>query len=678
MSKIDRFTLVNRHNPIRTKSNGKSPIQIGNGKFAFGADITGLQTFIPFATMSDWGWKSDDLPEGQTPEMFEGKYLDTAGRKIRYEIPNDQKELSQWLISNPNRLNLARVGLLFKDHEAIEESDLDDCRQELDLFNGSIRSSFDYNGDKCFVTTACDPEDDAIGISLKSDLVTSGNLTLFVEFPYCDGKQKFSAPYVGAWNEHDKHKSEIITHKNDFQSLRHIIGDTTYDILVNVEPGNEYSWRSVGQHKYVLQFQTSIPKISVSLNFGSSEVEWTKTATEVQDRARNYWNDFWLLGGAIDLSKSSDPRWKELERRCILSQYIMAVNASGLFPPQESGLVNNGWYGKFHLEMVFWHCGHLALFNRWDRLSRMIEIYRKFLKSSIVRASEQGYKGARWPKMVDPSGRHSPGEINSLLIWQQPHPIMFAEMEFRAFPTIEVLNKWKEVIFQTAEFMASYAMLDPTTGKYNLGPPMHIMSENTQSQDTKNASFELQYWRFGLSKAILWFQRLESNFPVSWSNVLHNLAPLPVENGLYIICPGIKNMWTEYTWEHPSLVGMYGWLSGEGLDVDIMKRTSKKIWETWHLDKCWGWDFGMLAMNAARCGNGERAIEFLLNSSLEFDDVGLAPGGPTVPFPYLPSNGSFLYAIALMAAGWDGCDSHSRGFPSQGWTVRSEGLSKAL
>jgi hypothetical protein len=42
----------------------------------------------------------------------------------------------------------------------------------------------------------------------------------------------------------------------------------------------------------------------------------------------------------------------------------MAVNATGRNPAQESGLVNFGWYGKFHIEMAFWHMGYLALFNK--------------------------------------------------------------------------------------------------------------------------------------------------------------------------------------------------------------------------------------------------------------------------------------------------------------------------
>jgi hypothetical protein len=56
--------------------------------------------------------------------------------------------------------------------------------------------------------------------------------------------------------------------------------------------------------------------------------------------------------------------------------------------------------------------------------------------------------------------------------------------------------------------------------------------------------------------------------------------------------------------------------------------------------------------------------------------VGLSAGGP---FPYFPSNGGLLYAVAMMAAGWDGAPRvHAPGFPNDGsWTVCFEDLSKA-
>jgi hypothetical protein len=42
--KIERAALVQRHSPVLRKLDPLSPLSLGNGEFAFTADITGLQT----------------------------------------------------------------------------------------------------------------------------------------------------------------------------------------------------------------------------------------------------------------------------------------------------------------------------------------------------------------------------------------------------------------------------------------------------------------------------------------------------------------------------------------------------------------------------------------------------------------------------------------------------------
>jgi len=86
----------------------------------------------------------------------------------------------------------------------------------------------------------------------------------------------------------------------------------------------------------------------------------------------------------------------------------------------------------------------------------------------------------------------------------------------------------------------------------------------------------------------------------------------------------------------------------------------------------------MLAMSAARIREPEQAIGWLLDSRFNFDDVGMPIGGVRVPTPYFPGSGGLLYAVAFMAAGWDGSEGEAPGFPSEGWKVTAEGLSQAL
>ena len=51
---IDRKAVVSRHDISISATLPQSPGQVGNGKFAFGLDISGLQSFVPFYMISEW------------------------------------------------------------------------------------------------------------------------------------------------------------------------------------------------------------------------------------------------------------------------------------------------------------------------------------------------------------------------------------------------------------------------------------------------------------------------------------------------------------------------------------------------------------------------------------------------------------------------------------------------
>src|SRR5438309_6539238 len=60
---IDRQAVVRRNNPVVGKVDPFSALTVGNGNFAFTADVTGLQTFndvyreeFPLCTCAHWAW----------------------------------------------------------------------------------------------------------------------------------------------------------------------------------------------------------------------------------------------------------------------------------------------------------------------------------------------------------------------------------------------------------------------------------------------------------------------------------------------------------------------------------------------------------------------------------------------------------------------------------------------
>lgn len=123
-------------------------------------------------------------------------------------------------------------------------------------------------------------------------------------------------------------------------------------------------------------------------------------------QSREAWREYWSSGAAIDLSGSEDPRWQELERRIVLSQYLMRVNEAGAWPPQESGLVNNGWHGRFHFEMIWWHELHFLLWNRPESATKRSVFTISSSPPPVCGPSDRGCAGHDGPN-ARPTGMWS-------------------------------------------------------------------------------------------------------------------------------------------------------------------------------------------------------------------------------------------------------------------------------
>lgn len=385
------------------------------------------------------------------------------------------------------------------------------------------------------------------------------------------------------------------------------------------------------------------------------------------------WQTFWESGGAIDLSGSKDPRWKELERRVVLSQYQMAAQTAGSWCSSEMGLLGiDPWNGQFHMEMLWWHLAHYALWDRWGMAEKAIGCYRRFAPVARQHAAQLDYKGLKWGKMVGPEGRTAPWVGTQVLLWKQPHPIFFAELEYRLRPTRATLEKWSEIVYGTAEHMADYPIRDEN-GIYHLDPVMPP-SEPGISRDTV---FDLAYWRWGLDKAQEWRQRMGKPREPLWDEVRRYLAPLPEVDGVFVHSAEWPDTYTNRARGHPDPIGVLGMLPPiDGVDAETAKRTVAKVWSTWDWHVL-GTDHTWMAMASARTGQHEKAIGALLRDAPgnRYDPQGINISG----IPYLPGNGGLLYAVAMMAAGWDGAPKRNApGFPDDGnWTVRWGGLKPA-
>ena len=484
---IDRQALVERHAPVLHGFDTGSPLSVGNGEFAFTVDATGLQTFaeaydetVPLATLSQWAWHTDPNPQGYSIDRFARTEFESHGRKVGYaDVPGDVRTPEvEWLRRNPHRLHLGRIGFelrLRNGREATLE-DVKDVEQRLDLFDGVLLTRFKLDGEPVEVETLCHPNRDAIAVRVVSPLVGRGQLGLRLRFPYGSGEKT-----AADWTKPQAHRTTVVRSSSRNGLLERELDHDRYRVSLGWFP--EGRLKRGAEHEYLLTPAAKGEVFEAVIGFSPGvPARLLPPFQEVRRLTRDYWNKFWATGGALDLSQSRDPRWRELERRVVLSQYLTAIQCAGRYPPQETGLTFNSWYGKFHLEMHWWHAAHFALWGRLELLEKSLGYYDGILSRAQAAAASQGYTGARWPKMTDPGGRESPSSIGPFLIWQQPHPIYYAELVYREQRDRSTLERYREVVEQTAEFMASYAVWDAAGKRYVLGPPLQAPRRSSPSR----------------------------------------------------------------------------------------------------------------------------------------------------------------------------------------------------
>jgi hypothetical protein len=699
-SPINRKALVSRHNPLLRSLDADAPLTVGNGGFAFTVDITGLQTFgdryyregIPLETLSRWCWHSQpDVKNYKLADTFEN-YVLPDGRILGFPT-RQNSPAGDWLRKNPHGFPLGQLALewLKADGSAFVPADIQDPEQTLDLWRGVITSRFKLGGIPVSVTTVCDPDSDAIGVRIESPLVLQGKLRVRLGFPRGYDMSVKNTPPLD-WSNPETHESKLLE-KLFFKGtlIQRKIDETRYSVIIGAPA------TSNAPHVFSIAGNGKSRVLEFSVQFLPGEKPLPRMPARVAQilaRSSEHWAKFWRRGAAVDFSGSTNPLAKKLEERIVLSQYLMAVQMAGEAPPQESGLTCSTWYGKHHTEMIWWHAAHFALWGRDELLAKNLEWYLDRLPEALALAASRGLKGARWAKMVGPEDRESPGG-NPLIVWNQPHMIYLCELLYRGRPTSVTLNKYVDLVLETADCLASMVYFDEKRGQYVLGPPLWIAQEIYDPATSRNPVFELSYWRWALGVAQQWRERLQMPRDKKWDDVIARLSPLPVKDGKYVALESTPDTWENINsrHDHPEMLMPLGMLPG-GPDVDraTMTRTLDAVMKSWDWEtKIWGWDYPMIAMTATRLGRPELAMEVLLRDgpNNRYAANGHCPQGSDTALTknapprarkreiavYLPANGAFLSAVALMVAGWDGSHDLHPGIPKDGtWKVHSEGL----
>lgn len=682
---IDREAVVTRHNIRNTRLDPESALTLGNGDFALTVDVTGLQGLeriyhdngLPLETRATWAWHTFPNPEGRQLADTMGP-VDFHGRTILYPI-RQKTPAGAYFRENPQPMPLGQLSFTLFG-EPLRTEDISGINQTLDLWTGLVTSRLLIRGEPLEVRTAAHGSAAIVAVEARSALIALGDLQVRLRFPYAYRTSvAHKPPFI--WEQPEKHATTVAALAPDHARLDRVSDTTRY--ATDLRWTTPAALAEAAPHDFRLR-STSGDTLAFTCAFADADNPApAETFTAVRESSAAAWRDYWTRGGMIDLSAATDPRAKELERRALLSLYLVRVNYAGAFPPAETGLQHLSWFGKHNSEVYFLHAAQFYQWGHVDLLEKGLAWYRKILPQGIAHARSEGFDGVRWPKMAGIDGLPSPGGINPYIIWNQPNPIYLAELVYRAKPEPATLARYRDLVFESARFLASFAHRDPATGIYHLGPPLKNVTESTGAHLVRNPAFEVAFWHYGLTLAQQWRERLGLPREALWDDILRHLAPLPqTPDGLYLEIAGVDDIYAPGKRAIPtSMLLALGYLPATPkIDVETVRRTFHAVNARNGLDRWVSWSMGQGALTAARLGEPATAIDILTNASAP---ARFMPSGyvrrardPDGAVAYLPVNSAFLCALGLMAGGWDGApDGPAPGFPRDGkWDVRTEGI----
>jgi len=682
----------------------------------------------PLNTMSTWGWHTTPIHKSQwpaaTPHSFVWQNITAYNKSTPYPTGcstgpchygnKQQQQTTSWLRANPHRLNLGRIAFATLASTAAGMEAITDIKQTTQLWEGYIHSHFVLDGRPVSVKTVVHPTLDMVSVEIESDLVHNngsiGLQPLLVELSFPYGSESMNGNGAD-WTRPDDHSSVLkplpatahayqarvdrMVDSESYTATVTVEGDTlalAQDVHAIVEPSANhphtfkiYNAPNSTTMSFSVAFQKTATATATASASASTSTSKTPTSPPPHPRptsaatlaAANLWFlNYWNSGAAIDFSKSTDPRAKSLESKMIMSQWVEANQESGTQPLGETGLVSNSWWGKFHGEMRMWHQSHFAAFGRPQLFVASTDYYLTVLDEAKLYAKKQGYSGARWFKMRAQESNTGlftgPSVVGPLLLQEQGHPIVYAELLYNANPNNETLQKYSSMVHETAEFMASFALQAKghnTRGCLNLGPPfapgMGVEADDPGNKmnftNTANGCYENTYWRFGLGIAQKWRARLGLPVHANWTEVSATLCKPAVRswhgNSAYFFDDGSKALiGTSTALGQVFACGHIPCLQN-GIDAAVMKSTLKMTIAEFDFNNSYPGDNAVYAMAAARLGMPDAAVDFLSNRTDTAGNRYNPKNGYWQGFfpALVGTNGQFLYALAMMAGGgWAG------------------------
>lgn len=571
----------------------KNPVTIGNGDFAITLDQTGTQSLyeiykdIPLSTMSNKNWFYKDKKDIK-PSYVDGKAY------MLFNLDNDPNY--QINRQYPFKYSFMQI-LLYDNDKLIDINNIKDVKQELDLYKGIVTSSFNYK-EKINKTTSFIYQDhDEFNFKLQSD-----NLNLALKFNY--------PSYT----------------KNGYR----------LDILPNVlvkEDRITLLYDDKNSLSFKLKSSSNYQIVENTLIFDDNNVSFSLALDEIKEG--KLLDEFWKCDNGIIIDN------EELVKKMVLSKYLLHVNSTGIYPPQESGLTYNCWNSKFHLEMHLIHSLWNIYNNHVGDLVKSFDYYLSIMPSSLKRASLNGYKGLRFPKMTGPDGEDSPSNIGPLLIWQAPHILFMLQEIYYLYNKENIIKKYEPLISGTIDFMISFLTLKDS--KYQMLDPLLEACESIPLDRCQNPSFELEYWRYTLERQPKIDTVLYGHQRYDYMDITSKIITPKEDDGIYLKTYGVIDKYDLYK-DHPTEGFLMSFFKSKIVDKEKMVKTIDYILKNMDLSSYWGWDFPFLGLSLLNCGEIEKSIEVTqlntINNQYLYNGYNTSPRDDLKA--YLPGNGAFL------------------------------------
>lgn len=571
----------------------KNPVTIGNGDFAITLDQTGTQSLyetykdIPLSTMSNKNWFYKDK-KNIKPSYVDGKAY------MLFNLDNDPNY--QTNRQYPFKYSFMQI-LLYDNDKLIDINNIKDVKQELDLYKGIVTSSFNYK-EKINKTISFIYQDhDEFNFKLQSD-----NLNLALKFNY--------PSYT----------------KNGYR----------LDILPNVlvkEDRITLLYDDKNSLSFKLKSSSNYQIVENTLIFDDNNVSFSLALDEIKEG--KLLDEFWKCDNGIIIDN------EELVKKMVLSKYLLHVNSTGIYPPQESGLTYNCWNSKFHLEMHLIHSLWNIYNNHVGDLVKSFDYYLSIMPSSLKRASLNGYKGLRFPKMTGPDGEDSPSNIGPLLIWQAPHILFMLQEIYYLYNKENIIKKYEPLISGTIDFMISFLALKDS--KYQMLDPLLEACESIPLDRCQNPSFELEYWRYTLERQPKIDTVLYGHQRYDYLDITSKIITPKEDAGIYLKTYGVIDKYDLYK-DHPTEGFLMSFFKSKIVDKEKMVKTIDYILKNMDLSSYWGWDFPFLGLSLLNCGEIEKSIEVTqlntINNQYLYNGYNTSPRDDLKA--YLPGNGAFL------------------------------------